>query len=206
MARRWWGGDMGDRYPGRPMSGGRASRGMTLVELMVVLTIVTILIGAGFLGLLSWLGTDNINVAQARVRTALQTVMASALMSPPSSTTHYHNWSLQVVSQGGQQYIYVCTGSHGGCAGNTKPSAGPVQVHVSVVSANVQLTIKGSQGSKGSPLTCLAFSPLGQPLLAATSATPASSGACYWPAAASGQWTFGASVAGGAAAKTQYVF
>ena len=200
MARPWWGGDMGGRYPDRPLSAARASRGLTLVELVVVLAIIAILLGAGFLGLLSWLGTDNMHVAQARVRTALQMTMASALTNPPASTTPYHNWSLQLITQGGQQYLYVCTGSHGGCAGNTKPSAGPVQIRVSVVPANVQLTINQSA------LTCLAFSPLGQPLLAATTPATASAGACYWPAAANGQWTFQARVTGGAAASDSYVF
>ncbi len=182
------------------MSRARACRGLTLVELVVVLSIIAILVGAGFLGLMSWLGTDNVHVAQARVRTALQTAMANALMSPPASATPYHNWSLQVVTQSGQQSLYVCTGSHGGCAGNTNPSAGPVEVRVSAVSANVHLTINGSA------LTCLAFSPLGQPLLAATTPATASAGACYWPAATKGQWTFQASITGGAAASDSYVF
>ena len=188
------------RHPRRPITGDRASRGLTLVELVVVLAIIAILVGAGFLGLMSWLGTDNVNVAQARVRTALQLTMASALTSPPSSTTPYHNWSLQVVTQGGQQDLYVCTGSHGGCAGNTNPAAGPVQVRVSAVPANVHLTINQAA------LTCLAFSPLGQPLLGATTPATASAGACYWPAAVNGQWTFQASVTGGAAATDTYVF
>ncbi|WP_297365486.1 prepilin-type N-terminal cleavage/methylation domain-containing protein [Acidiferrobacter sp.] len=191
---------MGIRYPQRPLTGDRASRGLTLVELVVVLAIIAILLGAGFLGLLSWLGTDNVNVAQARVRTALQLTMASALTNPPSSTTPYHNWSLQLVTQGGQQDLYVCTGSHGGCAGNTNPAAGPVQVRVSAVPANVHLTINQAA------LTCLAFGPLGQPLLGATTPATASAGACYWPAAVSGQWTFQASVTGGAAATDTYVF
>ncbi len=183
------------------MSGVRASRGLTLVELVVVLAVVAILIGAGFLGLLTWLGTDNVNVAQVRMRTALQVAMADALTNPPSSATPYHNWSLQLVAKGGQQYLYVCTGSHGGCAGNTNPSGSlPVQVHVSMVPANVHLTIDNA------PLTCLAFGPLGQPLLAASSPPTASAGACYWPAAVRGQWTFGANVTGGAAASTSYVF
>ena len=188
------------RHPRRPITGDRASRGLTLVELVVVLAIIAILVGAGFLGLMSWLGTDNVNVAQARVRTALQLTMASALTNPPSSTTPYHNWSLQVVTQGGQQDLYVCTGSHGGCAGNTNPAAGPVQVRVSAVPANVHLTINQAA------LTCLAFGPLGQPLLGATTPATASAGACYWPAAVSGQWTFQASVTGGAAATDTYVF
>ena len=182
------------------MSGARASRGLTLVELVVVLSIIAILVGAGFLGLMSWLGTDNVHVAQARVRTALQMAMANALMSPPVSATAYHNWSLQVVTQGSNQYLYVCTGSHGGCAGNTNPSAGPVEVRVSTMPANVHLTINGSA------FTCLALSPLGQPLLGATTPATASSGACYWPAAVNGQWTFQASVTGGAAASSSYVF
>ncbi len=184
----------------RPLTGVRALRGLTLVELVVTLAIIAILVGAGFLGLLTWLGTDNVNVAQARMRTALQIAMANALMSPPSSTTPYHNWSLQVVAKGGQQYLYVCTGSHGGCAGNTNPATGPVQVHVSMIPAQVHMTVNQS------PLTCLAFTALGQPLLAATTPPGASAGACYWPAPANGQWTFQASVTGGAAASDSYVF
>ena len=187
------------------MSGARANRGLTLVELVVVLSIVAILIGAGFLGLMSWLGTDNVNVAQARVRTALQVAMANALMSPPVSATPYHNWSLQLVTQGGSQYLYVCTGSHGGCAGNTNPAAGPVQVRVSAVSANVHLIINPG-ASDQTAFTCLAFSPLGQPLLGPSTQAPASQGACYWPGAVNGQWTFQASTPGTAAASDTYVF
>lgn len=183
-----------------PAAHRRPARGLTLVELVVVLAIIAILVGAGFLGLLSWLGTDNVNVAQARVRTALQMAMADALTSAPISTTVYHNWSVQVVVQGGRQYLYVCTGGHGGCAGNTNPAAGAVQVHASLIPAHVHLTINQS------PLSCLAFNPLGQPLLAATNPANASSGACYWPAPVNGQWTFQASVTGGAAASDTYVF
>ncbi len=184
----------------RSSPGSRTARGLTLVELVVVLAIIVIMTGAGFLGLLSWLGTNNVNVAQARVRTALQTTMADALTSPPSSTTPYRNWSLEVVTLGGKQYLYVCTGSQGGCAGNTNPAAGPVQVRVSVIPTNVHLTINKK------PLTCLAFGPLGQPLLAATTPASAQANACYWPAAVNGQWTFQASVSGGAAASKSYVF
>ncbi|MHB1672199.1 MAG: pilus assembly FimT family protein [Acidiferrobacter sp.] len=184
----------------RALAGTRAFRGLTLVELVVTLAIIAILVGAGFLGLLTWLGTDNVNVAQARMRTALQVAMASALTSPPSSATPYHNWSLQLVTQGGKQYLYVCTGSHGGCAGNTNPAMGPVQVRVSGIAAQVHMTINQS------PLSCLAFSALGQPLLAATNPPGASAGACYWPAPVNGQWTFGANVTGGAAASDSYVF
>ena len=182
----------------------RIARGLTLVELVVTLAIIAILTGAGFLGLLSWLGTDNAHVAQMRVRSALQMVMAEALTAPPASTTPYRNWSLQVVTQGTSQYLYVCTGAHGCCAGNTSPTAGPVQVRVSRIPLNVHLSITGQATTA---LTCLAFSPLGTPLLAATTPPSASGQPCYWPApGANGQWTFNASVTGGGAVTDSYVF
>ena len=177
--------------------------GMTLVELIVVMVIIAILMGAGFLGLLSWLATDNVNEAQARVRTALQMAMAEALTHPAAlmSTSLDGNWSLQLVTQGTTQELYVCTGSGGGCAGNTNPTAGPVEVHASAIPLNVSITINGS------PLTCLAFSPLGQPLLAVTTATPATHSTCVWPAAnSSGEWVFQTSVSGGKLGSSSYVF
>lgn len=177
--------------------------GVTLVELIVVMVIIAILMGAGFLGLLSWLATDNVNETQARVRTALQMAMAEALTHPTTllSASPDGNWSLQLVTQGTTQELYVCTGSGGGCAGNLNPTAGPVEVHASSIPANVSITINGS------PLTCLAFNPLGQPLLAVTSATPATHNTCVWPAAnSSGEWVFQSSVAGGRLGSSQYVF
>ncbi|MHB8254559.1 MAG: hypothetical protein ACYDEV_12895 [Acidiferrobacter sp.] len=142
------------------------------------------------------------------MRTALQMTMAGALTHPygASTSTPYNNWSLQLVSQGGKQMLYVCTGSHGGCAGNTNAANGPLQVHVSAIAANVSLTINGAA------LTCLAFSPLGQPLLGAppqpdppNASNPLT--ACYWPAAVNGQWTFTSTANGGTnPPSSSYVF
>ncbi len=177
--------------------------GLTLVELIVVMVIIAILMGAGFLGLLSWLATDNVNETQARVRTALQMAMAEALTHPVAlmSTSPNGNWSLQLVTQGTTQELYVCTGSGGGCAGNTNPAAGPVEVHVSAIPMNVNITINGGA------FTCLAFTPLGQPLLAVTTSTPAAHSTCVWPAAnSSGEWIFQSSVGGGRLGSSSYVF
>jgi len=174
--------------------------GFTLMELIVVMVIIAIVMGAGFVGLLSWLSTDNVNVTQARLRTALQTAMAGALTSPQGSTA-FGNWSLQLVTQGTHQTLYVCTGSTGGCAGNTVATYpnGPIEVHVSAIPSNVHITINGA------PFTCLAFSPLGQPLLAATTPATAAASACYWPASVNGEWTF-QSVASNGQASIPYVF
>lgn len=139
---------MATRHPlGSSHAGPTYVAGLTLVELVVVLAVIAILMGAGFLGLLSWLGTDSVNVSQARLRSALQTVMADALTNPPASTTTNHNWSLQLVHQGANQYLYVCTGSQGGCAGNTNPANGPVEVHVSTLPTSVQLPSTASPGA-----------------------------------------------------------
>lgn len=174
--------------------------GFTLVELIVVMVIVAILMGAGFMGLLSWLGTDNVNVTQARVRSALQTTMADALTHPPALSSPYGNWSLQIVTQGNTQELYVCTGAHGGCAGNpSNPAAGPVMVHVSEIPTSVHVTINGTA------LSCLAFNSLGQPLLQGAPAT-ASAHICYWPTAINGQWTFQTLANGGSKVSSSYVF
>ena len=174
------------------------ARGLTLVELVVVLAVVAILIGAGFAGLLSWLKTDNVSVARARLRTALQATMAEALTHPATLSTAYGNWSLALVKTATRQTLYVCSGSHGGCAGNTTPANGPVEVRVSSIPMNVQVTLNGAS------FTCAAFSPLGQPLLSATTPPSAASNACYWPPAQNGQWTFTFAVNGHAS--MSYVF
>lgn len=200
MAPLWWGGRVMRRRDMTAAPGGMREAGLTLVELIVVMVIIAIVIGAGFLGLLSWLGTDNVNVTQARVHTALQATMANALTNPPAISTTYGNWSLQLVTQGSTQELYVCTGSHGGCAGNTNPANGPVEVHVSSVPLNVHVTINGAA------LGCLAFSPLGLPLLAATTPATAAANACYWPTAVNGEWTFQSAVGSSNQVSSKYVF
>lgn len=171
--------------------------GLTLVELIVVLIIVAILIGAGFLGLLDWLGTDNVNVARDRLRTDIQMTMGEGLTHPVGISTSNGNWSLQLVRQGATQELYICSGSYGGCAGNVSLTNGlPVEVRVSAIPDNVNITVNGT------PLTCLAFSALGQPILVTSAAT--SPNACVWPTAVNGEWTF--TFTAGSQASATYVY
>ncbi|MDA8390481.1 MAG: prepilin-type N-terminal cleavage/methylation domain-containing protein [Gammaproteobacteria bacterium] len=184
----------------RTKARGRREQGLTLVELIVVIAIIGILIGAGFMGLLTWLKSDNETLARNRLRTDLQAAMSYALQHPPTSTAN-GNWSLQLVKNGSTQTLYVCTGSAGGCAGNLNPANGPVEVRTSNIPDNVNIAVNGAA------MTCLGLTALAQPILAATATTAAN--ACVWPVTTNGEWVFSfqvGSVVTASTVKVQYVF
>ena len=178
----------------------RREQGLTLVELIVVVAIIGILIGAGFLGLLDWLSADNVTVARNRFRNDLQVTMSDALAHPPALASANGNWSLELVRNGSTQTLYVCASSYGSCAGNTNPQNGPIEVQVSDIPNDVDISV--TSGSSSIPVTCLGFTALAQPIVTATG-FPAN--ACVWPAPQNGQWTFTFSVPG-SSAKATYVF
>lgn len=135
--------------------------GLTLIELMIVLTIISVLLGFGFSGLFSWIGEDHALTTEQALQSQIRLATALGLQNGAQNGVY------QVVNSlaGGGHQIEVCPQT--GCG---------MPIRSVPVPSTSTITLNGT------PFNCIAFDDHGLP-------APNVSG-CALTAPTNGQWVF----------------
>lgn len=98
------------------------SAGFTLLELLIVVSIVAIITGAIIPGFNNYLQNQNIRQAQEQIKNDLRTVQNKALTGVNSDNPAVKYWGIKMVGANVSQYLYVTasTNNAAGCNSATQ--------------------------------------------------------------------------------------